>query len=1178
MNKTSFFRATMGFVASTLCVFLPSCVNEEYEMSEDTLDLEVTVFKEGVTLPLGSTEQIKLGDLLDMLDPEVAKYFEENADGAYSVGMKGNYDLSENLDFLKDVADLDGITLDNEFPFSFVDVDMSELSFGPYEYPYEKYISEMFGTIDLKIPTIKPDPIDVTANLDGYIPSEGSMTIPSPNPYEFTGCVAKFDQTIPVQYQNDIPISLDQIPGGFTVQTFNKFDMTGSPLKIEVEFKLPSMVKEVSEISFGNKSRIEIAVELKNHFFTGGTITPHLHMDLHEVFHMNGVNDDVIEADFILNNEDEFKANATYYISTMVVNPEDVVKKNGEVVFRKIIEVSPEISLKMEGLTTTTRMLGQHNAEDVVAHVTATFLDFVVDDVVMSMEPIPVDVTEQNIQIEIDDIRLPDVISSVQEVTFKEGSGFDLNITPSGLSGISGLGLDVESFELTFPEGIKVKGADASGKLIVDGGSLMNGGLKRHVEILSLKPGTSGAGALSFNGNVGVKAAAYVSGNDVHTKDLMKAGDVSLKISVEGNLELDDFKADFKGYEQRLEIDPYKIEQTVDPELADLGLISVDLEGNPEITLDIDLPATDLPITASADGISISFPKMLVFGDNLPKGFDKSTNTLCIKGAIPTEPIVLPIKNLSIEAEKVGEEYKVCGEIGVNGGVVIGASTVTREDLDKITAPDSKVAFNAYISELKPSSVSIGEYMATVKQEKFGFEGLDFGSLPKELVSLGLVELDNVYLNLTAKASGLDGALKKANVTFDVEVILPSIINVEDGKLVNGVLPISGSLDKNGAITIDPVKIESLDLSGIDIRAEDPLKDINVSIGGAVKVKDATVDLAALKDAEFKLDIEGGIATTGKDKISISKVTGRVDYQMEPMAQTLDLSELMSALNDDKISTSLDVNRFSLRLDVETNLKVPVGATISLTPYKGEVPGQTLGPKDAVQLLCPEKSGESAFTRLWISNTDADMPEGYTFVELDLITMLKEMPDRVDFTFTAGTDPYKDCELVPSEKYVIKADYAASLPIEFGDDFSIEFRETIDGLPKELGEILQMGSLALVGEITSSLPIQLELKASLLDSQGNEVELAENAGVIAIKPCTPDGAPVRSDVDLLLKIRPGADVSDIASVGLYFKATTKGVAGVPVTKDSFVQAELAALIPEGVTIDLGQYLETENNE
>ena len=167
MNKTSFFRATMGFVASTLCVFLPSCVNEEYEMSEDTLDLEVTVFKEGVTLPLGSTEQIKLGDLLDMLDPEVAKYFEENADGAYSVGMKGNYDLSENLDFLKDVADLDGITLDNEFPFSFVDVDMSELSFGPYEYPYEKYISEMFGTIDLKIPTIKPDPIDVTANLDG---------------------------------------------------------------------------------------------------------------------------------------------------------------------------------------------------------------------------------------------------------------------------------------------------------------------------------------------------------------------------------------------------------------------------------------------------------------------------------------------------------------------------------------------------------------------------------------------------------------------------------------------------------------------------------------------------------------------------------------------------------------------------------------------------------------------------------------------------------------------------------------------------------------------------------------------------------------------------------------------------------------------------------------------------
>ena len=1182
MKKTLLLKAMMCLVASFFCVLLPSCVNGEYEMSEEKLDLEVTVFQEGVSLPLGNTEQIRMEDLLEQLDPEVAEYFKQNPSGAYSVGVKGDYDLSENLDFLKDVAGLDAIVLDRNFPFSFVNMDMSGLSFGPYDYPYEQYISELFGPVDFTIPAIAPAPIYVTADMEGYLPSADALKLPTPGAYDFTGCVAEFNNLnveIDKNFQNDTPIALYDVAQqfGIGIQTYEKFDMSESPLHIEVEFKLPAMVEEVSEIRFGSKSRMKLAVELKDHFFSGGTITPHLKMDLHEVFHMNGVTDDLIEADFVLNNDDNFSAEETYYISTMVVNPGDVSLVNGEVVFKKIIEVCPEITLAMDGLTTTTRLLATHPGGKVNAHVTAEFLDFEIDDVVMSMKPEKVPVKE-DIRIDISDIRLPDEISSIQEVTFAPGSGFDFEIKASGLSGISGLGLDIESFDLTFPEGIIVSGADASGKLSVEGGSLLGKTLKRHVEVTALKPGSSSTGKLSFNGNVGVDARAWVSGKDLHTKELLKAGEISLEISVAGNLEMADFKAGFKGYEHRLDVEPYVIEKEVDEEVAKLGAVSVELEGNPVIALDMDLPETSLPITAAADGIKVSFPKMLVFGDDLPEGFDKSTNVLRIEGAIPTEPIVLPVKKLVIEPEKVGEKWMVCGEIGINGGVSINPAVVTKKDLDAITAPDSKVAFRAHVSELKPSTVGIDEYTATLNPETFGFEDIDLSSLPKELVSIGVVELDDVYFNLTAKSSGLEDVLKEADVTFDIEVTLPSVINVEDGKLQNGVLSISGTLDKNGEISIAPLKIESLDLSGIDIWSEDPFKDMNVGISGEVKVKNATVDLAALENADLRLDVYGEIVTAGKEQINISKVTGKVDYQMEPMAQTLDLSELMSALDDEKITASLDVNRFSLRLEVETNLKVPVAATISLTPFKGETAGKVLTPKEPVQLRCPEKSGESAFTRLWISNTEEDMPEGYTFVELNLVDMLKDMPDRVDFTISAGTDPEKDCELVPSEKYILKADYAADLPVEFGDDFRIEFRETIDGLPKELGEILKMGSLAIIGEITSSLPIQLEMKATLLDSEGNAVELAEDAGELMIKPCTPDGAPVRSDVNLLLKIKPGADVSDITSLGLYFKASTKGVAGVPVTKDSFVQAELAALIPEGVTIDLGQYLDTENND
>jgi hypothetical protein len=289
--------------------------------------------------------------------------------------------------------------------------------------------------------------------------------------------------------------------------------------------------------------------------------------------------------------------------------------------------------------------------------------------------------------------------------------------------------------------------------------------------------------------------------------------------------------------------------------------------------------------------------------------------------------------------------------------------------------------------------------------------------------------------------------------------------------------------------------------------------------------------------------VDGSINSADSEdgRIMISKVTGRVDYQIDPVVQTLDLSDVISALNSENLSTQLDINRFNLRLEIESNMKIPVQADISIMPYKGDTPGKPVVLNSPVRLNCPDVSGESAFTRLWISNTDKDMPEGYRFLEVDLISMLKDMPDRIDFTISAGTVVDEDIEIMPSLDYVLKADYAAELPIEFGEDFKLEFTEYIDNLPAELGEILTYGSIAIIGDITSSLPVQLEMSLSLLDSKGQAVELADKSGELLIKSCAPDGSPVTTDLNLFLKIKPGADVSDITSLGLYFKATTKGV-------------------------------------
>ena len=1178
MKEKSILKAAMTSAALSLCILFPSCVNEEYEVSEEKLNLEVTVFQEGVVLPLGSTSKIMVKDLMAELDPEVADFFEKNADGSYSIGMKGDYDLSENLDFLKDVASIKSMRFDKDIPFSFVNVDVSGLSFGPYSYPYEKYLSEVIPSFDITIPQIAPSPVVQKADINKYLP-DADLSIPAPEKYDYLGKIAtlNLDYEILDNIKDDMVIPLKglEVPG-ISITTFDKFDFSDEPLEVLLRFKLPEQVKGVSEVTFAEGAGFTLGVEVKNSIFYSGAIIPHLTMDLHEIFHMNGITNDILKADFILDENDKYSDSKTYYISSMLVYPEDIRTIDGEVWLEKSITVVPEVTLDLDGLTTTPNLLAQHKGEDVVAHVTMEFKDFKVADIEMSVNPIAVPV-EQKITLDVPDIELNKYVSSVEEVTFTKDSGFDLNISASEIALIDGLDLSIETLELTFPKEIKVAGADASGKLTMNVGSLKGGSVSRHIGVEALRPSGSQDGRISIGGEIGIRATAVVSGDDIHTAQLLEVGDINVKVSASGNLEVEDFKAVFAGYEQKIEINPDPIREPVSDNIAELGTLSVELEGNPAVTLHIELPDSEIPITASSGGLSVKFPDMLVFGGNLPEGFDKSNNTFTITGVIPEGTIVLPIEKMMVTPEKVGQEWFVIDQVEVNGGVAIQACTMTRKELEAFTSPEAKVVFNASVSELKPVTVGIKEYTASVT-ETIGFEDFKITGLPEELVSIGLVELDEVYLNMQVKVPGINAIVKDADVNLDLDVTLPSFINVAGGTLENGVLSIPGALNDKEEIVVDPVKIESMDLSGIDIWAEDPFKDLNIGVKGDIKVSDAVIDLAALENAKLELIVNADIRTAGQDeKICISKVTGRVDYEIDPVIQTLDLSEFMSSLNSENLTTELDINRFNIKLDVETNIKVPVEATLSLTPYKGEVAGTPLTPKNPVKLVCPEISGESAFTRLWISNTSEGMLEGYEFVELDLISMIKEMPDRVDFSLSAYTDTGKDCEFVPSVDYILKADYAAEIPLELGDDFKLEFTETIGDLPEDLGSILEMGSLALVGDITSSLPLQLELRMSLLDSEGNEVELAENAGTQIIKSCALDGSPVKTDLNILMKVKPGAEVSDIASLGLTFRATSGGVSGVAITDETFVQASLQALIPEGVSIDLGQYLNGEEN-
>ena len=78
-------KAVCAFLSASIMA-VTSCVNERYEISDDNLDLKVTIFQEGLSLPLGSTGKIRMDSIMNKigLPEDFKQYLSEGADGSYA--------------------------------------------------------------------------------------------------------------------------------------------------------------------------------------------------------------------------------------------------------------------------------------------------------------------------------------------------------------------------------------------------------------------------------------------------------------------------------------------------------------------------------------------------------------------------------------------------------------------------------------------------------------------------------------------------------------------------------------------------------------------------------------------------------------------------------------------------------------------------------------------------------------------------------------------------------------------------------------------------------------------------------------------------------------------------------------------------------------------------------------
>lgn len=1198
-SVVKFFMA-MSVAAFSVSTLVSSCVNSEYDLSEDNINTDITLAQDGLVLPLGKTVPITLGSLYDKYGQDLKDYI-QNEDGKYGFRYAGSFDFSKNVAEVKDLLKIDALEIAKQFSFDLSSVSLDGLQIpGSSISPDPIDVSSMVNIPSITLPEIheslqiktgveRPDVSELDLNFAAIDMShvvefsslQSPVNIPdlSKNPIWNRAMSYEDLSLIAASYRVDLPPML--ISTGFDEVS----------MEVPVKLSLPKGIASVDQIELSPDANVEVDIKVLNPMFVDGKITTKVDMDFKSIFHVDRTSEGTIDEEnqrikdnFIVTNTSTpaWQTKHVYYVDALALTSSDWKKTENGLVLDKELNVKVSGVIENEGLRTSLKCLYENGNNPMQIVVTLKLNNFAIENVQMEIDPISITKTLE-MPVSLPGIDLPEIISEVKYVDLE--NSLNLSLQANLPEALESLNVELESLEIAFPKGFVVENNNYSdGKLSYSDLSLTSG-FTDAVTISRLNLPKPVGGTLSYNDNVVVTAKAVAAGT-VNSKDLLdaeKSGDVDIQVDMDYAPALKDYSVAINDYPYIVDIDPVKINEKLPDAVGTLGSITAFLEGNPVIKIALEYPTAGGAISIIPDktkGLKITFPEMLRF-KTLPSDYNYSAedNSISFTGSqIIPNIIELPIDRIVVTPQFIeGDGYYLRGEMKVEGGVCLEGTTVDKSVVDALVAENASISFGAEVPELKPARLSMDQYVASI-QETIPLDMMKIDGVPEMIKSIDVVNLKDVYLDLVIDASSVVGLLENVDLDMDLDVTLPKLIVVEGAQSGN-VLSLSGKLNKENKIVVDPIKIVGLDLSDVELKDETACLDgQKIDINGNLSLKNISVNLDDLKKEDLLLAVNGSIATKGSDKIDLEKVEATVDYQLDPFSQTIPLAGILGDLGNN-IDYTLDLNRYHLALDLKTNLALPLKASVDVLPYYGEEADESKKKTLPLSVNWSLPANDTTHTRLWISNSENDKPldKDYTHAVLDLLSLVNDMPDSIRFDICASTE--KDAKFViePAEDYVLKADYAFELPFEFGDDFHVSFSEVLDDLPDVLNELLGTSSVGLSGKVTNNLPLQFDLELQLLDGDGNAIPLADGSGSQTIKPCALDGTPQETELKFILSVDKTAEKTEAKAIELRFMVSSRGASGIQFHEDCFIQAELALLLPEGISLNVEDLMNPEEN-
>lgn len=1128
-----------GIVFLSGLLLVASCeADKSYDLDSKPIDLSMTLVEEGVSVSLGDSEKISLGQLINSAGESINDVIKTNENGEYFLKYDGAVSLNDRLAELDlaNLAVIDGISLGKqEFEYKIGDFDPDKFKVPAGEYKIKRELDGI-DIVNVKTQSISAsaEGLGYKAGLDQYKDvvtgnealdlSTSIGEIPYNEVLLEKATVSEFVAAWPME---TVPVPKEYLPD---------IKLQEKEVAIAMEpVVLDENITKISNVKVNSNAKLVIDIKLNNVCFTQGSIVPAVKLDFSKVLKLKNVEGNIIDLSSItLTNAGEWKGSGEYVVEGLVQD-----EFEGSISLGEKVKVSGEVKVN-DAVTTKTKFAQTQG--DMSLSIVAHFTDFTIESADLAIKADPVTPSETVSLGDYEDFELPPSIDDVKTIILDETKPFKFKITPSNLDIFKQINLPY-TFTFNFPSNIIVKDA-VDGKLTFSG-DFANGAVEKEIVIQELRPTVKNK-MLSLKANVEISANVTPQNIVINSANIPTSADkdLSLEVSFEGTPVIKDYQIQLGDNDEEVKLND-TLELDADG-LGDFSNIRITAEGSPVLTIGFQIPSVkEHTLKPGSNGLTISLPDVMVFdasGIDSKYNFNEATNSITLRDAFPKQ-VSLPIKGLLVKPIKENGKTIIRSAYSADGSISIPPAEVSQSDLEDTFGQE--VSLSISVPEIKAKSISLDEQLKFDIDERFK---LTVKNLPEQLKRIDEIVLDEVYATMEAAFDGLPTS-GESPVNVDLTVTLPDFV-------APNVIPIKGGI-VNGKLTAQPVKIEKL--YGLDLTANPEIEG-NIVIAGSITLDGATINLAELK-SEVKVTIDASIQNQN-GKLAVKKASGMFEYNIEEET-SLSLDDIPAELKGDNLC--LDLANPVMNIELSSNLGIPMTASLELIPY---VAGQ---PVEANKIVLenvalpystdPDKTDVKKYS---ICKAASSAAAGHEFLAADITGILRELPDDIKVKLSANIDPARTSILIPSATYTMDINYGIEVPLAFGDKFFFSTDTEFDLSGAQ--SITSYGNFAITANVLNQTPLNVAVSLSIVDAEGTVIPQVISGQTVNAQELSilPAAEKALSHIEFYLSPKSGSKAISKAKINLMVKALPNVVFK---ESDCLQISNVVVKLPDGITIN-----------